>query len=94
MPVLAEKHCLRFDAPLWGEVVFLQLKVCKQSHMSAPPTHTHHSSHTFYLSRFLAPEPKQQLQEQVQLIDLHLIDSLDMKMLLFSVGPCSVIHVS
>lgn len=47
--ILAEQHCLCFGAPYWEEVAFLQLKVCKQSHMPAPPSppHTHSSlSHT------------------------------------------------
>lgn len=38
-----------FVAPHWREVVFLQLKVCKQSHMSAPPP----SSALFYRTQKL-----------------------------------------
>ena len=44
----AEQHWLCFGAPHWREVAFLQLKVCKQSHMSAQPSlpHTHTACHT------------------------------------------------
>lgn len=39
--IQADQHCLCFGAPHRRGAAFLQLKVCKQSHMSAPPlSHT------------------------------------------------------